>query len=524
VNADGTLLATAGWNRRITLWDVAAGKPLRESEAHADGIWAIAFSPDGRFLASSSADKTVKLWSVDSLKNADTLIGHKGGVLSLAYHPEGRLLASGDFDGQVKLWSVEALAAEAAWSRSIDLLPLVDPKRDTLTGTWKKENGLLVCLPSNNASLRLPYEAPEEYDFRVVFTRRNGRCATAQFFAHQGRPGLWDLNRPGVGFSDVGRKSLDENGTRVAFPIVDDAKYDSVVQVRRGGVRGWVDGRKLSEWVPSMGALSTPPGWGVDAPGVLGLGNCDTTTTFERIQVLEVTGKGRIRTVAANAPPASGLLIHWKLNEGTGTAAADASGNRLSGRLLGGATWSKGKSGGVNLDGGNNRIELPALDRLRDGSYTVSLWFKPEPPPAGADSDDPYLLAQMPWLSLTYLSRQHFMMQHVLAGGQFGTAMAPEKSSPPGGYHHVVGTADRPAGRTLLYLEGKTVAQGSWTPNASPGDLWPGRWGIGAVKSADDAARTGAKGTVDSVRIYTRALSSAEVEALYKSELPIHER
>ena len=526
LSTDGALLASGGWNRRINLWDAATGKLLRTCEGHADGIWSLAFSPDGRFLASASADRSVRVWEVETGKVLDTMIGHSDSVTSLAYHPDGKLLASGSADGSVKLWNVEGPASEAAWKKSIDLLALVDPRRDALRGTWRMERGRLISEPFENGVLRLPYEPPEEYDFRTVFTRTNGACATAQFFVHQGRPGIWDLNKPGVGFSNVGGIYSRENATFVPFSLQDGVRYVSIVQVRREGVRGWIDQQRRSDWTPSMGSLSTDGDWSMDSPVVLGLGNCETLTTFESIQVLEITGKGRIRVPLAGAKtaeaPSPGIAGFWKLNEGAGTTAADASGNKLSGKLVGGAAWVKAKSGGVRLEGMTAYVELPAapfLDKLREGSYAVSAWFKPEESPGG---DFAFPLARLPWFTLYYLAKNHFMMQHALAGGTFGTAMSPEGDSPPGAYHHVVGVVDRAAGSTRLYVGGRLRSMVEWTPNAPAALVWPGMARIGAGPGNVDSARV--KGTVDSVRFYSRALTAVEVESLYKLEFPAHER
>jgi WD40 repeat protein/serine/threonine protein kinase len=528
VSPDGAILATAGWDKMIALHDPSTGTLLRSWQAHPTGIWSIAISPDGRLLASAGEDGMIKVWELRTGKLIDALSGHSEQVLSIAFHPGGKLLASASSDNSVRLWAVEALPPEESWKKAIDLLALIDPRRDTISGSWRKEGGRLLVEPSNNACLRLPYEAPEEYDFRMIFTRQAGRCGTAQFFVHQGRPGIWDLSKSGVGISDVAGVGSGWNPTRAGFAIQDDVRYVSVVQVRRERVRGWIDGQRQSEWIPTMGDLSTPKGWGVDVAGMLGLGNCTTKTTIESVQVLEVTGKGKLRTtpvaMPAVAAPASGLVAHWKLNEGSGTVAGDSSGNKLAAKLMGGASWSKGKAGGVHFDGVSQRIELPAapsLEKLRDGSYTVSVWVKPEEVPSTPDNA---LIVRLPWFGLYYLTKQHFMAQHALVGEKYGTAVSPENSAAPGSYYHVVATVDRTVGSTKLVVDGVPLSEGGWAPGGTARDLWPGLWRIGSSKFVDNDLKIGTKGTIDSLRIYNRALSTPDIEALHKSELPLHEK
>src|SRR5262245_60819195 len=50
---DGKVLASAGWDRIIRLWDVATAKLIRQLEGHGAEIECIAFSPDGEVIASA---------------------------------------------------------------------------------------------------------------------------------------------------------------------------------------------------------------------------------------------------------------------------------------------------------------------------------------------------------------------------------------------------------------------------------------------------------------------------------------
>ncbi len=187
----------------------------------------------------------------------------------------------------------------AAWKTALDLMPHIDPARDVVAGPWRKENGRIVCAGGENAVLRLPYEAPAEYDFRIVYTRTQGHCATAQFLVREGRNFFWEMGGYGnsnSGFAVVAGKGSAENPTRMEFRPQDGTRYVSLVEVRRDRVTAWLDGKKHSEWLPSMGELTTDPNWCVDVPGMIGLGNCESQTIFESVQIREVTGRGKLRT------------------------------------------------------------------------------------------------------------------------------------------------------------------------------------------------------------------------------------
>ncbi|MFF5448755.1 helix-turn-helix domain-containing protein [Streptomyces sp. NPDC012888] len=105
-SADRRTLATAGADRRVRLWDAARGRLLATLDGHGGSVFAVAFSPDGRTLASASADRTVKLWDAVGHRQLSTLTAHQDFVNAVAFSPDGALLATGSDDLTVRLWDV----------------------------------------------------------------------------------------------------------------------------------------------------------------------------------------------------------------------------------------------------------------------------------------------------------------------------------------------------------------------------------------------------------------------------------
>jgi WD40 repeat protein len=68
----------------------------------------MAFSPDGRLLATAGRDKTVQLWDVATGTQRASASGHEGQVRSVAFTPDGGTLLTCDRDGTVRLWDVTA--------------------------------------------------------------------------------------------------------------------------------------------------------------------------------------------------------------------------------------------------------------------------------------------------------------------------------------------------------------------------------------------------------------------------------
>jgi WD domain, G-beta repeat len=121
---DGSLLASAGEDRTIRLWETATGKLLRTLHGHLGEVTSLAFTGDGKRLASGSLDATVKVWEPRLGLEACTLKGHTNGVNSVAFSPDGQWLATGGADGTVKLWDARPTTPEIQTER--EAFSLVD--------------------------------------------------------------------------------------------------------------------------------------------------------------------------------------------------------------------------------------------------------------------------------------------------------------------------------------------------------------------------------------------------------------
>src|SRR5262249_28981038 len=90
LSPEGRLLASAGADRQILIWDLTTGELRHQLKDQPVRVSALAFSPDGATLASGSGDRLVKLWDTATGRLKQSLAGHGDCVCTLAFSTDGR--------------------------------------------------------------------------------------------------------------------------------------------------------------------------------------------------------------------------------------------------------------------------------------------------------------------------------------------------------------------------------------------------------------------------------------------------
>ncbi len=102
VASGGTNIRNPG-GTKIQIHDLDSGDVLAELPQPSP-VEAIEWHPQGNMLAVAGRDRAIYLWDVDTRKQIARLEGHKGDAISLAFNHAGDLLASTCWDGILRLW------------------------------------------------------------------------------------------------------------------------------------------------------------------------------------------------------------------------------------------------------------------------------------------------------------------------------------------------------------------------------------------------------------------------------------
>jgi hypothetical protein len=195
------------------------------------------------------------------------------------------------------------------------------------------------------------------------------------------------------------------------------------------------------------------------------------------------------------------MIAWWALDESSGTIAADTAAAGSNGTVVGGAAWTTGPVGGaLSFDGVDDRVDGAFKATLNmAGPASVSLWVYSVGVPGSKSV-------------FGYAPTSAAVILNIYASGSvrgYGDSVVVSSSvvPPANTWYHLAYTFDGTTHR--IYLNGQERGTNTLVPAAAPVTLF--RMG--------DRVRFGSRiftGSIDDVRVFGRALSVGEINAMYQ--------
>lgn len=202
------------------------------------------------------------------------------------------------------------------------------------------------------------------------------------------------------------------------------------------------------------------------------------------------------------------LLLHWKLDESSGTSAADASGNGYTGTVTGTASWiAARRNNGFDFNGSTKIERSSTLGNPTN--FTIACWARVDATDSsGADavSVGDYIVLRPHDVSLSGPSVGFYR------GSSTWVSASSATSYVGAGWHHYLATFDDAGNSLKLYIDGVLVATTSTTYSIS----WSGQGtATRAGKHGNTSTAYDFDGGIDDVRVYNYALSDAQIAEVY---------
>jgi hypothetical protein len=225
-----------------------------------------------------------------------------------------------------------------------------------------------------------------------------------------------------------------------------------------------------------------------------------------------------LRDIAVTSAAGTGLVALWKLDETSGTTAADSSGNALKGTLgnYPASGWTTGKiAGALNFNGISNVVSVGSPAALINLTrYTIAAWIKPRSfgeAKLGRILNKRNSGISAGWsLFLTGDGSAFLRQTFSVTEGAWCT---PVNSVALGTWQHVAVAYDNSlaTNRPAFYVNGKLVTTTVRTaPSGSKSSDAASTLSIGNTAGMDRTF----DGALDDVRIYNRILTASEVSGL----------
>ncbi|MDR0704688.1 MAG: protein kinase [Planctomycetaceae bacterium] len=106
LSLDGHLIASAGRDTTIRIWNLNEQKCTGVLEGHFDWVRSVEMTMDAKFLVSGSWDRTVRVWNINSGQCVRQCGEKIKSITKIALNPYGRVTAIADRTGSVVFWDV----------------------------------------------------------------------------------------------------------------------------------------------------------------------------------------------------------------------------------------------------------------------------------------------------------------------------------------------------------------------------------------------------------------------------------
>lgn len=141
---DGQLIATAGWDKTIKLWNSQTGELVNTLPGHQAAINTLVFSPDNQTIIAGTEDNNIYIWNIQNKpKIVKKIAAHDDSIKAITISNDNQIIASAGYDNQIKLWTIQGqllqtISAHNLAITSLEFAPNQKNHQDYIitSGSW----------------------------------------------------------------------------------------------------------------------------------------------------------------------------------------------------------------------------------------------------------------------------------------------------------------------------------------------------------------------------------------------------
>jgi WD40 repeat protein len=143
LSPDGRLMLAGTYEGHLAVYEVASSRLQWQTQAHCGMFRAAAFTADSQMLATAGDDHIIRLWNAATGTPIRTLGRRARSVEAVAFSPDGEAITALNKDGTARFWTLHSVCCERQ-ENSLGMLGLHVPQNsDTARNWWRIVPALL---------------------------------------------------------------------------------------------------------------------------------------------------------------------------------------------------------------------------------------------------------------------------------------------------------------------------------------------------------------------------------------------
>ena len=280
-SSDGTRLAVAHGDGRVSIWNLKSGEQVRVLNAHEKEAHSVQFISNDSKLVTMGDDNKARIWSTSDWRNEATIdnVAFAGGV-----SPDGRWLAAQDPEQAIWVWDLETLkpvhqltergkggarnitfTADGKYIATAPSLINVDTKQAvSFASVGDKKTPLKVEQQGNQIGISLGELQDDDAPTHRVIPSRKGQLV-ALGRAWYGKPAFVDVWETGA-MKRLARYKAKELGTLTSFSFdnsllaIEGSERVTIWKVETGKQITSVKGSGIMQFSPTTMELAVTDG------------------------------------------------------------------------------------------------------------------------------------------------------------------------------------------------------------------------------------------------------------------------